>query len=45
MGKDDINYLRQESNSKVLDLVKQKGVCPYKYISDFKKFKQELPSK
>ena len=45
MGKDDINYLRQESNSKVLDLVKQKGVYPYKYISDFKKFKQELPSK
>ena len=27
------------------DLVKQKGFYPYKYMSDFEKFKEQLPSK
>ena len=32
-------------DSKVLDLVKQKGFYPYEYMSGFKKFKEELLSK
>ena len=28
-----------------MDLVKQKGFCPYEYISDFENFKEEFPSK
>ena len=30
---------------KVLDLVKQKVFCPYEYVSDFEKLKEELPNK
>ena len=37
--------MSQEFDIKVLDLVKQKGFYPYKYISGFEKFKEELPSK
>ena len=29
----------------MLDLVKQKGFYPYEYMSDFEKFKEQLPSK
>ena len=29
----------------MLDLVKQKGFYPYEYISEFEKFKEELPRK
>ena len=29
----------------VLDLFKQIGFCPYEYMSDFEKFKEDLPSK
>ena len=43
--KDDFKYLRQEFDNNVLHLVKQKGVYPYKYLNDFEKFKEELPSK
>ena len=45
LGKDDFKYLSQESNNVVLDIVKQKGFYPYEYMSDFKKFKEELPCK
>ena len=45
LGKDDFQYLRQECNSKLLDLVKQKGFYPYEYISDFERFEEGLPSK
>ena len=38
-------YLIQEFGSNVLDLVKQKGFQPYKYIRDQEKFKEKLPSK
>ena len=41
MNKD---HLSQESEIKVLHIVKQEGVYPDKYISGFEKFK-ELPSK
>ena len=29
----------------MLDLFKQRGFYPYKYMSNFKKFQEELPSK
>ena len=44
-SKDDFKYLSQEFDSNILDLVKQKGFYPYKYPSDFEKFKKQLPSK
>ena len=43
LGKNDFKYLRQDFN--VLDLVKEKGFYPYKYINDFQNFKEKLPSK
>ena len=42
---DDFKYLSHEFDNNGLDLVKQKGCFPYEYISDFEKFKEELPSK
>ena len=42
---DDFKYLSHEFDNNGLDLVKQKGCCLYEYISDFEKFKEELPSK
>ena len=38
LGEDYFKYLSQEFNSKVLDLVKQKGFYPYVYIGRFEKF-------
>ena len=38
-GKHDFKYLSQEFDSKLLDLVKQKGFYSYEYMSDFQKFK------
>ena len=29
----------------ILDLAKQKGFYPYEYMSDFEKFKEQLPSR
>ena len=45
LGKDNTKYVSQESNSKVLDLVKQKEFYPYKHISGFEKFREILPNK
>ena len=45
MHKYDFRYLSQEYDSKVLHLVKQKGLYPYECMSGFEKFKEELPSK
>ena len=45
LTKDDFKYLSQEFDNNVLDLVKQKGFYPYKYMSDFEIFKEELRSK
>ena len=45
LSEDDLKYLSQEFNNKVLDLVKQKGFYPYECMSDFEKFKEELLSK
>ena len=45
LDKDDFKYLSQEFDNNILDLVKQKGFYPYEYMSDFEKFKEQLPSK
>ena len=45
LGKDNFNYLRQEFDNNILDLVKQIGFYPHEWMSDFEKFKEELPSK
>ena len=45
LDKDDFKYLSQEFDNNILDLVKQKGFYPYEYMSDFEKFKEELPRK
>ena len=42
INRDDLEYLNQEFENNVLELVKQKG---FEYMSDFEKFKEELPSK
>ena len=44
-SKDDIKYLSQEFDNNALDLVKQKGFYPYEYMSNFEKFKEQLPNK
>ena len=35
----------QEFDNNELDLAKEKGFYPYEYMSNFKKFKEQLPSK
>ena len=45
LGKDDFKYLSQGFDNNVLGLVKQKGFYSYEYMTDFKKFKEQLPSK
>ena len=41
----DFKYLSQYFHNNVLDQVKQKGFYPYEKMSDFEKFKEELPVK
>ena len=45
LSKDEFRCLSQEFGNNVLDPVKQKVFYPYEYMSDFQKFKNELPSK
>ena len=45
LNKNDFEYLSQEFDNNVLDLAKQKGFYSYEYMSDFEKFKEELPGK
>ena len=37
--------MSQEFDNNVLDQVKQKRFYSYEYMTDFEKFKEELPSK
>ena len=37
--------MSHEFDNNKLDLVKQKGYYTYEYVTDFDKFKEELPSK
>ena len=45
LDKNDFKYLSQEFDNNILDLVKQKGLYPQELMSEFEKFKRELPSK
>ena len=45
LSKDDSQYLSQQFDNDVLDLVTQKVFYLYEYMSDFEKFKEELPHK
>ena len=40
LTKNDWEYLRQEFDNNVSDLVMQKGLYPYEYRNDFEKFKK-----
>ena len=44
-NKDGFKYSSQEFDSNVFDLFKQIGICYYKYMNDFEKFKVKLLSK
>ena len=37
----DFRYLSQEFSGDLLKLVKQKGVCPHKYMDSFEKFSED----
>ena len=42
----DFKYLSQEFNGEQLNLLKQKGVYPYEYMSSFEKFSEDkLPDR
>ena len=45
LNKDNFKYLSQEFENDDDDLVKQKEFYPYEYMSNFEKFKEQLPSK
>ena len=45
LGKKYFKYLSHEFDKTVLDLVVQKWFYPYEYMSKFKKFKEQIPSK
>ena len=44
LNKADFKYLSQESDTNILDLVKQKGFYLCESMNNFEKFKEELPS-
>ena len=44
-SKDDFKYLSQEFDNNILDFVQQKVFYPYEYMTDFKRFEEQLPSK
>ena len=37
----DLEYLSQEFSNDLLELIKQKGVCPYEYMDSFKTFSED----
>ena len=46
LSNNDFKYLSEEFSSKFLELVKEKGVYPYEYMNNFKKFSEDkLPDK
>ena len=40
LNKDDFKYLSHKFDNNILDLLKKKGFYPYKFTSDFEKFKE-----
>ena len=46
LSDNDFKYLSGELSGKFLELVKQKGVCPYEYMNSFKNFSEnKLPDR
>ena len=45
LGKDDFKYLSHEFDNNLLNLVKQKEFYLYEHMSNFEKFKEQLPNK
>ena len=46
MSNKDFKYLVEESGSKNLELLKQKGAYPYEYMNSFERFNEEkLPAR
>ena len=46
MSDEDLKYLVEEFGSEHLELLKQKGDYPYKYMNSFERFNEEkLPAK
>ena len=45
LNKDDFKYLNQEFGNNLSGLIKQKGIYLCEFMSDFEKFKEELPGK
>ena len=45
LSKGDFKYLSQEFDNNVLDILKQKCFYSDEYVSDFERFKEELPRK
>ena len=45
LNKDDLKHSIQEFDNSVLDLVNQKRLYPYEYMTDFENFKEKLLSK
>ena len=46
LSDNDFKYLSQEFSGNLLELIKQKGVYPYKYMDNFKKFSEDkLPDR
>ena len=46
LSDNDFQYLSEKFSGKFLELVKQKGVYPYEYMDNFKKFYEDkLPDK
>ena len=46
LSDNDFKYLLQEFSGDLLELIRQKGVYPYKYMDSFKKFSEnKLPDR
>ena len=45
LGKNDLKYLSQEFDNNVLIIICQKRFYAYEYMTNFKEFKEQLPSK
>ena len=46
LPKDSFYHTKKEFGTENLELITRKGVCPYHYMDDFNKFKEEgLPPK
>ena len=41
LSNEDFKYLVKEFGSENLEILKQKGACPYEYMNSFKRFNKE----